>query len=95
MAAALRAGLQARFAQAGKVGMVNMALEGLAESDLLQLDDEPKAAMVSNLPVVLSAPRPAEAGRPPRGSRKVAQPHFLESSDHDATLVVTSGTLYN
>ena len=70
MAAALRAGLQARFAQAGKVGMVNMALEGLAERDLLQLDDEPKAAMVSNLPVVLS-------------------------SDHDATLVVTSGTLYN
>ena len=28
---------------------------------------------------VMSAPRPAEAGRPPRGSRKVAKPHFLES----------------
>jgi [NiFe] hydrogenase assembly HybE family chaperone len=27
----------------------------------------------------LSAPRPAEAGRPPRGTRKVAEPHFLES----------------
>ncbi len=27
----------------------------------------------------LSAPRPAEAGRPPRGSRKVAKPHFPES----------------
>ncbi len=27
----------------------------------------------------MSAPRPAEAGRPPRGSRKVAKPHFLES----------------
>ncbi len=27
----------------------------------------------------MSAPRPAEAGRPPRGSRKVAEPHFLES----------------
>ena len=26
----------------------------------------------------MSAPRPAEAGRPPRGSRKVAKPHFLE-----------------
>ena len=28
----------------------------------------------------MSAPRPAEAGRPPRGSRKVAAPHFLESA---------------
>ncbi len=27
----------------------------------------------------MSAPRPAEAGRPPRGSRKVAEPHFLVS----------------
>ena len=30
-----------------------MALEGLAERGLLQPDDERKAAMVSNLPVVL------------------------------------------
>ena len=30
----------------------------------------------------MSAPRPAKADRPPRGSRKVAEPHFLES---DAT----------
>ena len=29
---------------------------------------------------LMSAPRPAEAGRPPRGSRKVAKPHFLESN---------------
>ena len=29
----------------------------------------------------MSAPRPAEAGRPPRGSRKVAKPHFLESAE--------------
>ena len=28
----------------------------------------------------MSAPRPADAGRPPRGSRKVAKPHFLESA---------------
>ena len=27
---------------------------------------------------LMSAPRPAEAVRPPRGSRKVAKPHFLE-----------------
>ena len=31
------------------------------------------------VPVFMAAPRPAEAGRPPRGSRKVAKPHFLES----------------
>ena len=29
----------------------------------------------------LSAPRPAEAGRPPWGSSKVAKPHLLESTD--------------
>ena len=28
-----------------------------------------------------SAPRPAAAGRPPRGSRKVAKPHFLERAE--------------
>ena len=33
------------------------------------------------LVLVMSAPRPAEAVRPPRGSRKVAKPHFLESAD--------------
>jgi regulator of protease activity HflC (stomatin/prohibitin superfamily) len=110
VAAALRAELQARFAQAGivvidaklthlayapeiagtmlrrqqaeaiiaartkivqgAVGMVELALNGLAERDLLQLDDERKAAMVSNLLVVLC-------------------------SDHDATPVVNTGTLYN
>jgi regulator of protease activity HflC (stomatin/prohibitin superfamily) len=110
VAAALRAELQARFAQAGivvvdaklthlayapeiagtmlrrqqaeaiiaarskivhgAVGMVEMALNGLAERGLLQLDDERKAAMVSNLLVVLC-------------------------SDHDATPVVNTGTLYN
>ncbi len=29
---------------------------------------------------LMSAPRPAGAGLPPRGSRKVAEPHFLESA---------------
>jgi regulator of protease activity HflC (stomatin/prohibitin superfamily) len=110
VAAALRSQLQARFAQAGivvvdaklthlayapeiagtmlrrqqaeaiiaarskivrgAVGMVELALNGLAERGLLQLDDERKAAMVSNLLVVLC-------------------------SDHDATPVVNTGTLYN
>jgi SPFH domain / Band 7 family len=110
VAAALRSELQARFAQAGivvvdaklthlayapeiagtmlrrqqaeaiiaartkivhgAVGMVELALNGLAERGLLHLDDERKAAMVSNLLVVLC-------------------------SDHDATPVVNTGTLYN
>ncbi|MBQ4452654.1 MAG: SPFH domain-containing protein [Clostridia bacterium] len=37
----------------GAVGMVEMALERLAEKNTVQLDDERKAAMVSNLLVVL------------------------------------------
>ena len=37
----------------GAVGMVEMALERLKENDLVQLDEERKAAMVSNLLVVL------------------------------------------
>lgn len=37
----------------GAVGMVEMAIEQFGKSDLTQLDDERKAAMVSNLMVVL------------------------------------------
>ena len=37
----------------GAVGMVELALNGLAERGLMQLDDERRAAMVSNLLVVL------------------------------------------
>ena len=37
----------------GAVGMVEMALKGLEARGLLNLDDERKAAMVSNLLVVL------------------------------------------
>jgi len=37
----------------GAVGMVGMALEKLAEEDIVELDSERKAAMVSNLLVVL------------------------------------------
>jgi regulator of protease activity HflC (stomatin/prohibitin superfamily) len=54
----------------GAVGMVALALKGLEERGLVELDDERKAAMVSNLLVVLC-------------------------SDHDATPVVNTGTLYN
>ena len=41
----------------GAVGMVELALKGLAERGLVELDDERKAAMVSNLLVVLCADR--------------------------------------
>lgn len=41
----------------GAVGMVEMALEALAQKDIVQLDEEKKAAMVSNLMVVLCSER--------------------------------------
>jgi hypothetical protein len=37
----------------GAVGMVEMALERLSEKEIVHLDEERKAAMVSNLLVVL------------------------------------------
>ena len=37
----------------GAVGMVEMALERLSQSGMVELDEELKAAMVSNLLVVL------------------------------------------
>ena len=37
----------------GAVGMVELALERLGERDIVELDEERKAAMVSNLLVVL------------------------------------------
>jgi regulator of protease activity HflC (stomatin/prohibitin superfamily) len=39
----------------GAVGMVDMALHALSEREVVQLDDERRAAMVSNLMVVLCA----------------------------------------
>ena len=41
----------------GAVGMVEMALEALSRQDIVQLDEERKAAMVSNLLVVLCSDR--------------------------------------
>ncbi|MCW2545431.1 MAG: band 7 protein [Frankiales bacterium] len=43
----------------GAVGMVRLALEQLNEQDIVQLDEERKAAMVSNLLVVLCSDQPA------------------------------------
>jgi hypothetical protein len=44
----------------GAVGMVEMALEQLGRSQQVQLDEERKAAMVSNLLVVLCGDREAQ-----------------------------------
>ena len=44
----------------GAVGMVEMALERLSEREIVELDDERKAAMVSNLLVVLCGNRDAQ-----------------------------------
>ncbi len=44
----------------GAVGMVQMALERLSQEDIVALDDERKAAMVSNLLVVLCGNRDAQ-----------------------------------
>lgn len=44
----------------GAVGMVDLALEHLKEMDVVELDEERKAAMVSNLMVVLCSDRHAQ-----------------------------------
>jgi len=44
----------------GAVGMVEMALEMLSRKDIVHLDEEKKAAMVSNLMVVLCGERGAQ-----------------------------------
>lgn len=43
----------------GAVGMVDMALQKLSEKDIVELDNEKKAAMVSNLMVVLCGEKSA------------------------------------
>ena len=43
----------------GAVGMVEMALEMLSEKEIVVLDDDKKAAMVSNLMVVLCGEKSA------------------------------------
>jgi hypothetical protein len=44
----------------GAVGMVEMALDMLSQKEIVKLDDERKAAMVSNLLVVLCGERGAQ-----------------------------------
>ena len=44
----------------GAVGMVSMALEKLSEDQVVELDEERKAAMISNLLVVLCGNKDAQ-----------------------------------
>lgn len=44
----------------GAVGMVKMAITKLAEEDVIELDNDKKAAMVTNLMVVLCSDEPAQ-----------------------------------
>jgi hypothetical protein len=44
----------------GAVGMVKMALKKLADEEVVDLDDDKKAAMVSNLMVVLCSEEGAQ-----------------------------------
>ena len=44
----------------GAVSMVKMALQKLGEDNVVELDDDKKAAMVSNLMVVLCGDEPAQ-----------------------------------
>ena len=44
----------------GAVGMVEMALEKLSENQIVELDEERKAQMVSNLMVVLCSSKDAQ-----------------------------------
>ena len=44
----------------GAVGMVKLALQKLSEEQVVELDDDKKAAMVSNLMVVLCSDEPAQ-----------------------------------
>jgi hypothetical protein len=44
----------------GAVGMVKQALQKLSDENIIDLDDEKKAAMVTNLLVVLCSEEPAQ-----------------------------------
>ncbi len=51
--------VRAKFVE-GAVGMVDMALKKLSEENIVELDDEKKASMVSNLMVVLCGEKAAQ-----------------------------------
>ena len=60
----------------GAVGMVKQALAHLDEEDVVELDEERKAAMVSNLLVVLCSDRATQ----PSGQRRLPLSLILSNS---------------
>ena len=64
----------------GAVGMVEMALELLSPKQIVHLDEERKAAMVSNLLVVLCS----ERGTQPGGQRRHAVPRERDHGGAEA-----------
>ena len=58
----------------GAVSMVEMALKELAEKNVVELDEERKAAMVSNLLVVLCGESEVHAGRQHRHALRLRPP---------------------
>src|ERR1051326_8207813 len=75
----------------GAVGMVENALEMLAQKNILRLDDERKAAMVSNLLVVLCGERGTQPGRPAHGRAKVHPPPPRSGAARSAAAVGRGG----
>jgi hypothetical protein len=57
----------------GAVGMVELALDRLSEREVVDLDEERKAVMVSNLLVVLCGDRDAQPGRQHRHALSVSR----------------------
>ena len=68
----------------GAVGMVELALEKLSERNVVQLDEERKAAMVSNLLVVLCS----DIGRAPRSSTPVPSTNRVRSMAERKSLLL-------
>ncbi len=74
----------------GAVGMVEMALERLSEKEVVELDEERKAAMVSNLLVVLCGNKDAQ----PIVNAMVSNLLVVLCGNKDAQPIVNSGSLY-
>jgi regulator of protease activity HflC (stomatin/prohibitin superfamily) len=72
----------------GAVGMVEMALARLAEHEVVELDEERKASMVSNLLVVLCGDQPPSAGA--RSCSALTQRCTTRSCDGRATTCAAS-----
>jgi len=82
----------------GAVGMVEMALDRLSENHTVELDEERKAAMVSNLLVVLCGNRVSENHTveldEERKAAMVSNLLVVLCGNRDAQPIVNSGSLY-